>query len=88
MQATFLCPLVDLFLRGVAKLKKLQDEGFIRFGASLGSIGCLWMRSHYQEQVSLLKLCYLLDQGTRVISHIGYHLNLLSIGSSIFNILG
>ena len=22
----FLCPLVDLFLRGVAKLKKLQDE--------------------------------------------------------------
>ena len=39
MQATFLCPLVDLFLRGVAKLKKLQDEGFIRFGASLESIG-------------------------------------------------
>ena len=26
MQATFLCPLVDLFLRGVAKLKDLQDE--------------------------------------------------------------
>ena len=26
MQATLLCPLVDLFLRGVAKLKKLQDE--------------------------------------------------------------
>ena len=39
MQATFLCPLVDLFLRGVAKLKKLQDEGFIRSGASLESIG-------------------------------------------------
>ena len=35
----FLCPLVDLFLRGVAKLKKLQDEGFIRSGASLESIG-------------------------------------------------
>ena len=26
MQVTLLCPLVDLFLRGVAKLKKLQDE--------------------------------------------------------------
>ena len=36
---SFLCPLVDLFLRGVAKLKKLQYEGFIRSGASLGSIG-------------------------------------------------
>ena len=35
----FLCPLVDLFLRGVAKLKKLQDEGFICSGASLQSIG-------------------------------------------------
>ena len=35
----FLCPLVDLFLRGVAKQKKLQDEGFIRSGASLESIG-------------------------------------------------
>ena len=35
----FLCPLVDLFLRRVAKQKKLQDEGFIRSGASLESIG-------------------------------------------------
>ena len=35
----FLCPLLYLFLRGVAKLKKLQDEGFIRSGASLESIG-------------------------------------------------
>ena len=26
MQAALLCPLVDLFLRGVAKLKNLQDE--------------------------------------------------------------
>ena len=26
MQVTLLCPLVDLFLRGVAKLKKLQDK--------------------------------------------------------------
>jgi len=26
VQVTLLCPLVDLFLRGVAKLKKLQDE--------------------------------------------------------------
>ena len=26
MQATLLCPLVDLFLRGVAKLKKLRDK--------------------------------------------------------------
>ena len=26
MEATPFCPLVDLFLRGVAKLKKLQDE--------------------------------------------------------------
>ena len=26
MQVTLLCPLVDLFLRGVAKLKKLEDE--------------------------------------------------------------
>ena len=30
------CPLVDLFLRGVAKLKKLQDEGFIHSSGSIG----------------------------------------------------
>ena len=47
---------------------------------------CLWMRSHYQAQVSLLKMCQLLDQGARVFSHIGYHFKLLSNGSSIFNV--
>ena len=26
MQVTLLCPLVDLFLRGISKLKNLQDE--------------------------------------------------------------
>ena len=39
------------------------------------------MESHYQAQVSLLKMCYLLDQGARVFSHIGYHFKVLSIGS-------
>ena len=34
----FVSPILS-FLKGVAKLKELQDEGFIRSGASLESIG-------------------------------------------------
>ena len=36
MQAILWCPLVELFLGGVAKLKKLQDEGFMCSSISLG----------------------------------------------------
>ena len=39
VQATLLVSPTLSFLRGVSRLKKLQDEGFICSGVSLGSIG-------------------------------------------------
>ena len=75
VQATLLVSPSWSILKGGSQVEKLQDEGFIRSGASLERIGCLWMRSHYQAQLSLLKMCYLLNQGARVFSCNGYNFN-------------
>jgi len=51
MQTILWCPLIHLFLRGVAMLKKLQDEGFIRSGASLGSISHTHQPTNYKSTI-------------------------------------
>ena len=84
MQATFLCPLLYLFLRGVANLKKLRGEGFICSGASLGSIGYAsgWEITIKHRWI----ICWVVYKELMYSSRIDLLFELLSIGSLIFNI--
>ena len=80
----FLCPLVDLFLRGVAKQKKLQDEGFICSGASLGCIG---YASGWEITIkSRWIICWVIYKELMYSSRIDLLFELLLIRSLIFNI--
>ena len=79
----FLCRLVNLFLRGVAKQKKLQDEGFICSGVSLGSIGYAsgWEITIKHRWI----ICWVIYKELMYSSRMDLLFELLSIGSLIFN---
>ena len=86
MKTTLGCPLVSLF-KAVAKLKKLQDEGFIHFGPSLWvSVDPMVVKSSLGTHILLPRIGSLLDhlQGAHVFIRID--LQLASIGSSILTI--
>ena len=77
------------FLKGGSQVEEVARQRLHTFWCFTWKYRlCFQMRHHYQVQVSLLRMCYLLDQGARVFSHIGYHFKLLTIGSQSSTYLG